>query len=70
MMKEVFAIFMREVKRTYRNKFVVATMIVQPLMWLVFFGSSLANLPQSFLQTVSTTWAGKLPPICKIQATT
>ncbi len=55
MIRETFALFMREVKKTYRNKMVVLIMIIQPLMWLIFFGNSLANLPSSFLSTIFHT---------------
>ncbi len=51
MIRETYALFAREVKRTYRNKAVVAIMLVQPLMWLVFFGNSFAHLPTSILES-------------------
>jgi ABC-2 type transport system permease protein len=51
MIKETWALFVREVKKTFRNKAVVGMMIVQPIMWLVFFGSSFSHVPSSFLSS-------------------
>ncbi|MBX8631639.1 MAG: ABC transporter permease [Thermoplasmata archaeon] len=42
-------LFSREVKRIYRNPLVILITIVQPFLWLAFFGSSFANAPKSFL---------------------
>ncbi len=43
-------LFVREVKRIYRNPLVIATTIAQPFIWLAFFGSSLALAPSQFLE--------------------
>ncbi len=51
MIKESFALFIRELKKTFRNKAVVGMMIIQPIMWLAFFGSSFSHVPSSFLST-------------------
>ncbi|MEM0142565.1 MAG: ABC transporter permease [Candidatus Parvarchaeum sp.] len=51
MIKEAYALFIREVKKTFRNKAVVGMMIIQPIMWLAFFGSSFSHVPSSFLST-------------------
>jgi len=50
MIRELWALYEREVKKTYRNVAVVFIMVVQPIMWLVFFGNSLSGSPSSFLQ--------------------
>jgi ABC-2 type transport system permease protein len=43
------ALFSREIKRIYRNPFVMVVTVVQPFIWLAFFGSSLANAPKAFI---------------------
>lgn len=51
MLSELWGLYLREVTRTYRNKAVLLMTFIQPVMWLVFFGSSLGNIPSSFLET-------------------
>jgi ABC-2 type transport system permease protein len=51
MMEKVLALYERELKRTFRSKFMWLTIIIQPLMWLVFFGSSFSGAPAQFLQS-------------------
>ncbi|MBX8634114.1 MAG: ABC transporter permease [Candidatus Thermoplasmatota archaeon] len=42
-------LFVREIKRIYRNPLVILITVVQPFLWLAFFGSSFADAPKSFL---------------------
>ncbi len=51
MLSELWGLYLREVTRTYRNRAVLLMTFIQPVMWLVFFGSSLGKLPSSFLNT-------------------
>jgi ABC-2 type transport system permease protein len=44
-------LYLREILRTFRNPFVLLITVVQPFMWLAFFGSSFANAPASFVQS-------------------
>jgi len=48
-------LYMRELLRTFRNPWVLVITIVQPFMWLAFFGSSFANVPLSALETLLHT---------------
>ena len=45
-----WGLYAREILRTFRNPFVLLITIVQPFMWLAFFGSSFSLLPASELQ--------------------
>ena len=49
MLREFYALFAREVLKTYRNVAVVVMMVAQPIIWLAFFGSSFGSAPASFL---------------------
>ena len=40
-----WGLYSREILRTFRNPFVLLITIVQPFMWLAFFGSSFSTLP-------------------------
>ena len=44
MRSQLWGLYVREVVRTFRNPFVVLVTLVQPFMWLAFFGSSFTNL--------------------------
>jgi len=44
MRSQFWGLYVREVLRTFRNPFVVLVTLVQPFMWLAFFGSSFNNL--------------------------
>ena len=44
MKSQLWGLYVREVLRTFRNPFVVLITLVQPFMWLAFFGSSFTNL--------------------------
>jgi ABC-2 type transport system permease protein len=45
-------LYVRELLRTFRNPWVLAITIVQPFMWLAFFGSSFANVPLADLEAL------------------
>lgn len=45
-------LYARELLRTFRNPWVLVITIVQPFMWLAFFGSSFANVPLSELEAL------------------
>jgi ABC-2 type transport system permease protein len=51
MISQFTGLYVREILRTFRNPFVLVITIVQPFMWLAFFGSSFANAPPAFLQS-------------------
>jgi ABC-2 type transport system permease protein len=51
MMEKLSALYMREIKRIYRSIYMWIMLISQPIMWLVFFGSSFSGVPREFLQT-------------------
>jgi len=42
-------LYIREVLKTFRNPFVLVITVVQPFMWLAFFGSSFSQVPLSEL---------------------
>jgi ABC-2 type transport system permease protein len=42
----------REVLRTFRNPWVLIMTLIQPFMWLLFFGNSFANLPLVDLEAI------------------
>jgi ABC-2 type transport system permease protein len=50
-----WGLYAREILRTFRNPFVLILTIVQPFMWLAFFGSSFSLLPQSALESITGT---------------
>jgi ABC-2 type transport system permease protein len=45
-------LYSRELLRTFRNPWVLAITVIQPFMWLAFFGSSFANVPLSSLEAL------------------
>jgi ABC-2 type transport system permease protein len=45
-------LYAREILKTFRNPFVLVITIVQPFMWLAFFGSSFSNVPLSYLDVL------------------
>jgi ABC-2 type transport system permease protein len=45
-----WGLYAREILRTFRNPFVLLITIVQPFMWLAFFGSSFANASPTELE--------------------
>ncbi|MEM0373201.1 MAG: ABC transporter permease [Sulfolobaceae archaeon] len=50
MLSEFIGLLKREVMRSFRSFVIVLIMILQPIMWLIFFGSSLSGLPNQFLR--------------------
>ena len=52
MRSQFWGLFVREILRTFRNPFVLLMTIVQPFMWLAFFGSSFGNLSKVELQAL------------------
>ncbi|AWR97483.1 ABC transporter [Acidianus sulfidivorans JP7] len=44
------ALYLREVKRIYRSVYMWIMIISQPVLWLVFFGSSFSHVPSEFLE--------------------
>ena len=44
-MSQFTGLYSRELLRTFRNPWVLVITVVQPFMWLAFFGSSFANAP-------------------------
>jgi ABC-2 type transport system permease protein len=49
---QFYGLYARELIKTFRNPFVVLITIVQPFMWLAFFGSSFAAVPVSELDAL------------------
>jgi ABC-2 type transport system permease protein len=49
MRSQFYGLYVREIVRTFRNPFVLLITIVQPFMWLAFFGSSFALAPPSVI---------------------
>ncbi len=45
-------LYAREILRTFRNPWVLVITLVQPFMWLAFFGSSFANVPLAELEAL------------------
>ncbi len=44
-------LYVRELLRTFRNPFVIVITLVQPFMWLAFFGGIFSTLPTAELDT-------------------
>ncbi|RIB35392.1 MAG: ABC transporter [Candidatus Nanoclepta minutus] len=49
MIREIYVLYKREFLKLIRSKYMWFMMIAQPLMWILFFGNSLAGMPSSFL---------------------
>lgn len=49
MISQAYALYKREVLKLFRSRYMWLMLIAQPLMWIVFFGNSLAGLPRGFL---------------------
>jgi ABC-2 type transport system permease protein len=49
MRSQFWGLYVREVLRTFRNPFVILITVLQPFMWLAFFGSSFGNIPKAEL---------------------
>ena len=50
MRSQFWGLYVREVLRTFRNPFVILVTVLQPFMWLAFFGSSFGNIPKAELE--------------------
>jgi ABC-2 type transport system permease protein len=50
MLNQLIGLYTREIKNTYRNPAIIVISIVQPLLWIIFFGSSFASAPRQFLE--------------------
>ncbi|MFG1530169.1 MAG: ABC transporter permease [Thermoplasmata archaeon] len=51
-MSQFSGLYYREILRTFRNPWVLVITVVQPFMWLAFFGSSFANVPLADLEAL------------------
>ena len=51
----LYGLYVREILRTFRNPFVLLVTVVQPFMWLAFFGSSFSDVPAGLLQELFGT---------------
>jgi ABC-2 type transport system permease protein len=49
---QFYGLYARELIKTFRNPFVLLITLVQPFMWLAFFGSSFANVPVAELDAL------------------
>lgn len=47
---QFIGLYVREIMNTFRNPAVIILSIVQPLLWIIFFGSSFTYAPVSFLE--------------------
>jgi ABC-2 type transport system permease protein len=52
---QFWGLYAREILRTFRNPFVLLITIVQPFMWLAFFGSSFGALPRAQVEQLFGT---------------
>jgi ABC-2 type transport system permease protein len=48
-MGQIYALYKRELLRLARSRYMWLMIVAQPLMWVAFFGSSLAGLPRALL---------------------
>ncbi len=51
-MSQFTGLYSRELLRTFRNPWVLVITVVQPFMWLAFFGSSFSNVPISEVEAL------------------
>jgi ABC-2 type transport system permease protein len=49
---QFYGLYSRELVKTFRNPLVILITIVQPFMWLAFFGSSFASVPVAQLDAL------------------
>ena len=49
-LSQFWGLYAREMIKTFRNPFVIAITLVQPFMWLAFFGGMFSQLPSSALE--------------------
>lgn len=50
MLNQLIGLYTREIKNTYRNPAIIVVSIIQPLLWIIFFGSSFSSAPRLFLE--------------------
>ena len=50
MLNQLIGLYTREIKNTYRNPAIIVVSIIQPLLWIIFFGSSFSSAPKLFLE--------------------
>src|SRR5919112_6739216 len=48
---QLIGLYTREIKNTYRNPAIIIISIIQPLLWIIFFGSSFSSAPRAFLES-------------------
>jgi ABC-2 type transport system permease protein len=53
--RQFAGLYARELLKTFRNPFVLVITVVQPFMWLAFFGSSFAAVPIAALEALLHT---------------
>ncbi len=51
MLNQFIGLYTREIKNTYRNPAIIVLSIIQPLLWIIFFGSSFSAAPRLFLES-------------------
>jgi ABC-2 type transport system permease protein len=49
-LNQLFGLYIREIKTTFRSPAIIVLSIIQPLLWIIFFGSSFASAPRGFLE--------------------
>jgi ABC-2 type transport system permease protein len=49
--RQFYGLFARELIKTFRNPWVIAMTLIQPFMWLAFFGGMMSQLPTAELDT-------------------
>jgi len=55
MRSQLWGLYLREVLRTFRNPFVLLLTVVQPFMWLAFFGSGFSQFAKSAASAFGTS---------------
>jgi ABC-2 type transport system permease protein len=50
-LRQFYGLLARELVKTFRNPWVIAFTIIQPFMWLAFFGGMMSGLPTSELDS-------------------
>src|SRR6188472_3935097 len=50
-LNQLSGVYVREIKTTFRSPAIIVLSIVQPLLWIIFFGSSFASAPKGFLES-------------------
>lgn len=51
-LSQFWGLYARELIKTFRNPFVIAITLVQPFMWLAFFGGQLSQVPSTAVSTL------------------